>query len=259
VLDIRYSEGNVERYPQLVAEVVAAEPDLIVIGSYPGVLAAKRATNRIPIAGFSCGLDLLVDSLARPGANVTGVTCQSTDLVAKQLELLRETLPKAARIAVLVNPSSPYAAPAVQELKRAGSRLDLGMIEIAVRSQSDFEAAMREARQASCDAVFITPDAMLFSNRVQLVTTAIAHRLPAMGFFPEFARAGALLSYSSNRELQYRRLAQYADRILKGAKPADLPVEQPTRFELVVNLATANALGIAIPPSVLQRADEVIR
>ncbi len=258
VLDIRYADGRLDRLPELVAGAISRDADVIVVGSYPGIRAAKQATSKVPIAGFSCGLELLVESLARPGGNVTGVTCQSSELVAKQFQLLREILPAVKRLAVLFNPSSPYSEPAVRELRNAGSTLGIRVIEIAVRSPADFENAVAQIRQGGADAAFLTPDAMLLYNRARLVDLLLANRLPAMGFFPDFVDAGALLSYSSNREERYHRLAWYVDRILKGAKPADLPVEQPTNFELVVNLRTAKALGITIPQSVLLRADRRI-
>ena len=259
VLDTRYAEGRLDRYPELVADVISRGADVIVIGNYPGILAAKQATNKIPIAGFSCGMDLLVDSLGHPGGNVTGVTCQSSELVAKQLQLLQEALPAVKRIAVLSNPSSPYGGPALRELRSAGNKLGTRVIEITVRSPADFENAVAQMRQDGADAVFLPPDTMLFVNRTQLVSLLLANRLPVMGFFPDFVDAGALLSYSTNLAVQYHRLAWYVDRILKGAKPADLPVEQPTKFELVINLKTAKALGITIPQSLVLRADEVIQ
>jgi len=258
VLDIRYAEGRLDRFPELVAGAISRDADVIVVGSYPGILAAKQATRKVPIAGYSCGLELFVDSLARPGGNLTGVTCQSSELGAKQFQLLREILPAVKRIAVLSNPSAPYSEPAVRELRSAGSMLGIRMIEIAVRSPADFGRAVEQMHQASAEAVVLTPDTMLFYNRAQLADLLLANRLPTMGFFPEFVDAGALLSYSSNREERYHRLAWYVDRILKGTKPAELPVDQPTKFELVVNLRTAKALGITIPQSVLLRADRKV-
>ena len=257
-LELRYAQGRMDRLPELVADVIGHGAEVLVVGSYPGILAAKQATSTIPIAGFSCGLELLVHSLARPGGNVTGVTCQSVELAAKQLQLLREALPAATRIAVLSNPSSPYSESSARDLRSVGSPLSARLIEIAVRSPADFEDAVAQMRRADTEAVFVSPDAMLFANRSQLIGLLLANRLPVMGFFRDFVDAGALLSYSANRLERYRRLAWYVDRILKGAKPADLPVEQPTKFELVINLKTAKALGLEIPQSLLARADEVI-
>jgi putative ABC transport system substrate-binding protein len=259
VLDIRYGLGRSDRYSALVAEVVERGAAVIVTPSYPAALAAKQVTRTIPIAGFSCGLELLVDSLARPGGNVTGVTCQSVELVAKQFQLLRQMLPELKRLAVLSNPDSPYSEPTVRALRDAGSALGIRTIEIAVRSPADFGGVIAKTRQAAAQAVFIAPDLMLFANRAQLLDLFLAERLPVMGFFREFVDAGALLSYSSNRIERFRRLAWYVDRILRGTKPADLPVEQPTKFELVINLKTAKDLGLTVPPSVLARADEVIQ
>ena len=258
VLSISYGMGRSERFPVLVAEALANGAELLMTASYPAALAAKQATRTVPIAGFSCGLELLVDSLARPGGNVTGVTCQSLDLVAKQLQLLRQALPDLKRIAVLNNPDSAYSQPTVLGLRAGSSALGVRTIEIAVRSPADFGNAVAQIREAQVQAVFLTPDSMLFANRVQLLGLLAAERLPVMGFFREFVDAGALLSYSSNRAERFRRLAWYVDRILKGTKPADLPVEQPTKFELVINMKTARTLGLTIPPALLQRADDVI-
>ena len=259
VLDIRYAQGRFDRFPELVADVIGHGAEVIVTTSYPAALAAKQGTSKIPIAGSSCGLELLVDSLARPGGNVTGVTCQSSELVAKQLQLLREAVPAVKRVAVLFNPSSPYTEPAMRDLRNAGSALGTQLIEIPVRGPAEFENAVAQMHQARAEAVFVAPDAMLFANRAQLAGLLLANRLPVMGFFRDFVDAGALLSYSSNLAERMHRLAWYVDRILKGVKPADLPVEQPTKFELIINLKTAKALGIAIPQSLLLRADEVIQ
>ena len=258
-IDIRYAQGQSDRYPALLSDLISRGTDVIVAASFPAAAAAKQATRTVPIAGYSCGLEFLVDSLARPGGNVTGVTCQSSELVAKQLQLLWEVLPGLKRIAVLSNPSTPYSESVVRELREAGTARGVRVTEVAVRSAADFDHAIAQIRQADAEAVLLAPDAVVFGNRVQLVGLLQPLRLPVMGFFREFVDAGALLSYSANRRERFHRLAWYVDRILKGAKPADLPVDQPTRFELVLNLKTAKALGLSIPQAVLLRADEVIR
>ena len=257
-IDASYAQGQLDRLPELVAQAIRSGADVLVLSSYPGIRAGKQATATLPIVGFSCGLELLVDSLARPGGNVTGVTCQSAELAAKQLQLLRETLPRVKRVAVLFNPASPYSEPTLRELHRAGDILGTRVTEIALRSPVEFDSAVAQIQQAGAEAVFLAPDAMLYAHRARLVGLLLAHRLPVMGFFREFTDTGALLSYSSSRAERYHRMAWYVDRILKGAKPADLPVEQPTKFELVINLKTAKTLGLTIPRSLLLRADEVI-
>jgi len=259
VLDLRYADGHLERYPELYTDVVKQGADVVVAGAYQGTLAAQEATRTVPIVGVSCGVELLVESLARPGGNVTGVTCQSPDLGAKQVQLLREALPLASRIAVLYNPSVPYTQPEVRDLRPILSAQGVQLIEIEVRGPAQFEAAVGEIRRARADAVFLIPDNMVYGNRELLARMLAANGLPLISGYADFTTAGGLMSYGSNLQALIRRAASYVDRILKGAKPGALPVEQPTNFELVINLKTARALGLNLPPSLLQRADKVIQ
>jgi putative ABC transport system substrate-binding protein len=259
VLDLRYADGHLERYPELFSDVVKQGADVIVAGAYQGTLAANQATRTIPIVGVSCGVELLVESLSRPGGNVTGVTCQSPDLGAKQLQLLRETLPGATRIAVLYNPAVPYTRPEVRDLRASIQSSGVQLIEIEVSSPAEFGKAGELARRAGAQAAFVIPDNMLYGNRAELARVLLANRLPFMSGYKDFTDVGGLVSYGSNLQSLLRRSATYIDRILKGALPATMPIEQPTRFELVINQQTAKALGITIPQSLLLRADEVIQ
>ncbi len=259
VLDLRYADGRLERYPELYADVVRQGADVIVAGAYQGTLAAQGATRSVPIVGVSCGVELLVDSLARPGGNVTGITCQTPDLGAKQIQLLREALPRSTRIAVLYNPTVPYTQPEVRELRPLFLAMGAQMVEIEVSTPAQFETAADQIRRAGADAVFVIPDNMVYGNRVELLRILLSNRLPVMSGYADFTAVGGLLSYGSNLRALIRRAASHIDRILKGEKPATLPVEQPTQFELVINLKTAAALGVTIPPTLLLRADEVIQ
>jgi putative tryptophan/tyrosine transport system substrate-binding protein len=256
--DIRYAQGQMDRLAGLVGDAIDRGAEVMVTSSYPATAAARQATRTIPIAGYSCGLEFLVDSLARPGGNVSGVTCQSAELVGKQIQLLWEVLPAVKRVAVFYNPLSNYSEPVVRTLQEVGNARGKQVIAVAIRTAADFDNAIVQIRQANAEAVFLAPDAVLITNRVPLLALLAANRLPVMGFFREFVDAGALISYSANRVERHRRLAWYVDRMLKGAKPSDLPVDQPTRFELVINLKTARALGVKIPQAVLLRVDEVV-
>jgi putative ABC transport system substrate-binding protein len=259
VLDLRYADGHLERYPELYADIVRQGAEVIVAGAYQGTLAAQEATRSVPIVGVSCGVEFFVESLARPGGNVTGVTCQTPELGAKQVQLLREALPDATRIAVLYNPLVPYTRPEVVALRPVLNSLGATIFEIEVRAPTEFEAAGEQIRRAGADAVFVIPDNMLYGNRSELARVLLSKRVAWVSGYADFTAAGGLMSYGSNLQTLIHRAASYVDRILKGAKPASLPVEQPTKFELVINLKTAKALGITIPQSLLLRADEVIQ
>jgi len=259
VLDLRYAEGQLERYPKLFEEIVRAGPSVILAGAYQGTRAASEATRTIPIVGISCGVELLVGSLARPTGNVTGVTCQSPELGPKQVQLLREALPRAGHLAVVYNPQVPYAVSEVAELRRIAGTLGVRILGVEVSEPAQFDAAATAMRSAGVDAVFLIPDNMVYGNRKRLGELLLANRLPMMSGYSDFAMAGGLMSYGSNLQALIRRAAWYADRVLKGARPADLPVEQPTKFELVINLRTAKALDLRISPALLQRADDVIQ
>ena len=256
VFDYRYAEGNLNRLPDLAAELVALKVDVIVTAGEPGIRAAKRATTIIPIV-FPATLDPvaagLVESLARPGQNVTGLSIVGPELDGKRLELLKEAVPKTSRVAVLFGPAYPP-----KEREIAAQALGIQIISLRVREVGDFEPAFATARKKNVDALLTSPSPLLNNVRERIVEFAAKNRLPAMYGGPEFVEAGGLMSYAPSYTDLFHRAATFVSKILKGAKPADLPVEQPTKFELVINLKTAKALGLTIPPSLLARADQVI-
>jgi putative tryptophan/tyrosine transport system substrate-binding protein len=261
VYERRFAEDRVERLPELAADLVRLKVDVIVAGGTLAPLAAKRATSTIPIVMNSCGDPLgtgLVASLARPGGNVTGMSLMVPELAGKRLELLREILPKLARVAVLWDAANPYTTIGFKETQSGARTLGVEVQSLEVRSPDDFDRAFEAARQQHPDAL-VTVDDPLTLDHVKLITDFTAgQRLSSVHELKEFAAAGGLVSYGTNLADVIRRAAGYVDKILKGAKPADLPVQQPTKFELVINLKTAKALGLTVPPSLLARADEVV-
>jgi putative tryptophan/tyrosine transport system substrate-binding protein len=262
-LEFRWAEGELERFPALAAELVHLKVDVIVtIGGTPASLAAKHATDRIPIV-MAVGADPvgtgLVASLAQPGGNITGLTLFVPELEGKRLELLKEAVPGVSRVAVLANPVNPATARAVRETEVAAQALRIPLQLLEVRDPSELEGAFAAMTSAQADALIVLPDPMLAAQRTRVVELAAKTRLPAMYAFREDAEAGGFMAYATNFPDLLRRAAGFVDKILKGAKPADLPVEQPTKFELIVNLKTATALGLTIPPLLLFQADEVIQ
>jgi putative ABC transport system substrate-binding protein len=255
VLDMLYAEGRIERFPELMSAAVARGAGALMVGGYQGALSAKKATATVPIVGIGCGVEVLAESLARPGGNVTGVTCQSLELTGKQLQLLRELLPSAKRIAVVHNPTAPYTQQDVQNLAAA---LGTHMVEVHVRAPDDFGAAVAKAREARVDAAILVPDIMTYANRAALVQLMSASRIPSIASFAEFADAGALMTYGANVPAMVQRAAWHLDRIAKGAKAGELPIVQPTKFDLVVNVKVAKAFGIAVHPALLARTDRII-
>ncbi|TMK76169.1 MAG: ABC transporter substrate-binding protein [Actinobacteria bacterium] len=263
VIEYRSAEGNFERLPALAAELVALKADVIVTSETPAALAAKQATRTIPIV-FSFAVDPvtsgLVTSLARPGGNVTGLATLVPELVGKRLEQLTQAVPGVSRVAVLWQPGSQVERTEKDVLKRAEvAARELGVQLQFVEAPADIDRAFSDMTRARAGALTSLGGPMFFNERRRLVDLAAKNRLPAVYGLREYVDAGGLLSYGPNGVDLYRRAATYVDRILKGTKPGDLPVEQPTKFELVINLKTAKALGLTIPPSVLQRADEVIQ
>ena len=259
----RFAEGKQERLPGLAAELVRLNVDVIVTGSNPVIAAVKQATARIPIvmavsrdpvgAGF-------IASLARPGGNITGLSNDpSPDIHGKNMELLKEAVPRISRVAYLWNPDPPGAETYRQVAEAAARTLGVTLQPLEVRGRNEFEDAFAAMARARADAVLVVQDPIFLSARGQVVLLAARYRLPAVYGNREYAEVGGLMSYGPNVARQFRRAAVYVDKILKGAKPADLPVEQPTTFELVINLKTAKALGLTIPASVLARADQVIQ
>ena len=262
VIEERYAEGSEERLPDLAAELVQLQVDVIVAAGAPTIRAAQHTTRTIPIvmAGTADAVAQgFIASLARPGGNITGVSGLGLELHGKRLELLKETVPQSARIAVLTNPASPYHASRLHDLTAAAQTLGVHLHVVELRHEDELDSAFAAMVQARAEALLVVEDALLLSRlRGRTVDLAATHRLPAMYDRREIVAAGGLMSYGRNLPESHRRAATYVDQILKGATPADLPVEQPTKFELVINLKTAKALGLAIPPLLLFRADEVI-
>ena len=253
--------GRAERLPGLVAELVSADVDVIVANDNPAISAARSATKAIPIVMVLATDPVatgFVASLARPGGNVTGLTMQGADLQEKTLQLLKETLPHAARIAVVWNPAEADRLGLVREAEQAAGALGLQPRRVGVADRAELDPAFSAMRRERVDAVLLQPSQTNFSQRAHIAKLAIRYRLPTMGWSADTAEAGWLMSYGPDIIAQFRRAAAYVDKILKGAKPADLPVEQPTRFELVINLKTAKALGITVPDLVRLRADKLI-
>ena len=261
VIEYRSADGRQERFPDLATELVRLKVDLIVTRGAPASLAAKNATGSIPVV-ISATADPvgsgIVASLARPGGNVTGLSAYNVELYAKRVELLRELVPSLARIAGLFNMSNPVVPSQWKEVERGARSLGVQVQLLDVRNPEDLGRAFDAATRQRADALVVAVDALTQSNRQLIVDLAAKHRLPAIYGSDEFVYAGGLITYTVSFSHLYYRAATYVDKILKGAKPGDLPVEQPTKFELVINMKTAKALGVTIPQSILVRADRVI-
>jgi putative ABC transport system substrate-binding protein len=257
----RWYGERTDRLPALAAELVRLKVDLIVAGAAPAPEAAQRATSTIPIVMANHNDPVgsgLVASLARPGRNVTGLSTLAPELVGKRLQLLKEVIPGISRVAVLSNPTIPSQALELREAKIAAGSLKVQLQLLEARAPSDFAGAFSAMTKERAGGVIILTSSMFYAERARIAELAGQSRVPAIYGVKEFAEAGGLMTYGINIHESFRRAATYVDKILKGAKPADLPVEQPTKFELVINLKTAKALGLTIPQSVLQRADQVI-
>jgi putative tryptophan/tyrosine transport system substrate-binding protein len=261
VIELRFAEGKSERLPALVAELIQLRVDAIVLSGTPAAQVAKRATTTIPIVmGTSAdpvGTELVV-SLARPGGNVTGLSTLGSDLSGKRLELLKEVVPGVSRIAVLSNPTNQSVPALLRETKIAAQSLGVQIQFLEARAPGDLNKVFVAIRGRP-SALMVVPDPMLFAQRKRLSDLAGQNRLPTMAEWEEFVQAGGLMSYGPSFREMFRRAAVYVDKILKGRMPADLPVEQPTKFEFVINLKTAKQIGLTMPPNVLARADRVIR
>jgi putative ABC transport system substrate-binding protein len=263
-IEYRYGEGKRERYPELAAELVRLKVDIILVtGGYPVMRAAKNATKTIPIVMTGAGIDPveagLVESLARPGGNVTGLTNLTTELGGKRLELFKEAVPRLARVAVIYEPGVPNHVLHLKEVQTAASPLGLTVRSWEVRGARDFEKVFAALSKERPDGLYLPPGPLHTTNRNRIADFALKSRLPSMWGNREFVDAGGLMSYAADLADSYRRVAYFVEKILKGAKPGDLPVEQPTKFELSINLKTANQIGVTIPQKVLARADHVIR
>jgi len=262
VIEYRSVQGAPERFTDLSADLVRLKVDVIVAASGGAALAAKEATSRIPIVIGLTGDPVargLVASLAHPGGNITGLTALSTELTAKRLELLKETLPKATRIAVLSTPSSTESETSMASIEAIAHSLAIKLRSVEVRDISDFEKSFETITKEHVAGLMVLTGPLLTTNRKRIVELAAKNRIPAMYGLSEFVDVGGLMFYGASLSDMYRRAATYVDKILKGAKPADLPVEQPTKFEFVINLKAAKQIGLIVPPNVLARADRVIR
>ena len=261
VFEYRYAENRPERLPELAADLVRLKVDVIAAAGTLAPLAAKRATATIPIVMTAAGDPLgsgLVASLARPGGNVTGMSLMAPDLGAKRLELLKEVLPRLSRVAVLWNADNPYSALVFKETKTGGQILGIEVQSLDVRTPDDFDGTFEVARRQRPDALITVEDPLTVDQRKRIADFALGQQLPSLHGVREFVAAGGLMSYGASLADLFRRAAGYVDKVLRGAQPADLPVQQPTKFEFVINLKTASALGLQIPDKLVALADEVI-
>ena len=259
--EYRYADGNGERLPDLAADLVRLAPDVIVVTVNSDADPAMKATKTIPIVMASSGDPVetgLIASLARPGGNVTGLTNIDTNLAAKRLQLLKETAPGISRVAVLWDPRIAFSARAWREIQEPARQFGISLRSLELHSNSEVDAALARAVKAQADGLLALQGPIFVVNEKRIADFAVKHRLPSISHLPEFVRHGGLMSYGADRADLFRRAATYVDKVLKGARPADLPVEQASKFQLVVNLKTAAALGLAVPQSILTRADELI-
>jgi putative ABC transport system substrate-binding protein len=259
-IEYRWGEGRNERFAAIAAQFVRLKVDVIVTSGTPAVMASKQATSVIPIVFATAGDPVgnnLVASLARPGGNVTGLSILSADLAGKRIELLREFIPGLGRLAIMGNVDNPFTVLELGEVHAAARTLGLEVATLEIRRAQDIAPAF-EALKGHSEALYVCAEALANANRIRINILAVGARLPTMHGYRDYVEAGGLMSYGANIPDQFRRAAEYVDKILRGAKPGDLPVEQPTKFDLIVNLTAAKALGLEIPPLLLARADEVI-
>ena len=259
-IEYRWADGRTERLSELANQLVRLKVDVIVTHNTPGPLAAKQATSTIPIVFATAGDPVgtgIVGSLARPGGNVTGLSSQTPDVAGKRLELLREIVPGLRQLAVLADTDNPYVKLDVSQLRQAGAGLGVEVTTFEMRRGEDIDPAF-EALKGRVQALYVPATPVAMVNRVRIHTLALAAHVPMMLGVREYVEAGGLMSYGPNWPHMWGRAADFVDKILRGAKPADLPVEQPTKFDLVINITTAKALGLEVPPTLLARADEVI-
>jgi putative ABC transport system substrate-binding protein len=262
LIEYRYAEGKLERLPDLAAELVHLKVDVIVTSGAPAILAAKKSSATIPIVFAGIGDPVgtgLVSSLARPGRNITGLSIMTPDLDGKRLELLKEAFPKIARVAFLWGSGGTTGNLPLTEMEAAAKALGLKLLSLPVRGLDDFDSAFARAKRDGAQALIMTPNSLITTQQRQVLDFAAKNRLPAMYPFSEYVEAGGLMSYAPNPADLWRRAADFVDKILKGTKPADIPVEQPMKFEFVISLIAAKQIGVTIPPNVLVRADRVIR
>jgi ABC-type uncharacterized transport system substrate-binding protein len=261
LIEYRWAEGNYERFPALVAELLALPVDVIVTAGTPATLAVKKATSTVPLVMIAVGDPVgigIVSSLARPGANITGLSSIAPDLEGKRLELLREVIPKLSRVALFLNPLNEFHTVSVRQAFAAAQALGIKLQALEVRTSEEVAGAFAAIVREKPDALLILADRVFLHNRKRMMDFATEHSLPSVNAYRELVEAGGLMSYGPSYEDMHRRAADYVDKILKGVKPGDLPVEQPTKFTLILNLKSARTLGIDVPPMLLARADEVI-
>jgi putative ABC transport system substrate-binding protein len=257
----RFAEGRDDRYPAMAAELVALPVDLIVTWGTPAAVAAKQATSSIPVVMGAVGDPLgvgIVSNLARPHGNITGFASQNVDLEGKRLELLKDLLPHLSRVAMLANAANPMVDASLRSLRPAAEQRDIKLDIFDARTGAEIETALQRLNDARPDGVLVAPDLLLLTQRSEITAAFAKYKLPAVYPFREYASVGGLMIHGANLGILFERAAGYVDRILKGAKPADLPVQLATEFELIINLRTASNMGLAIPPALIARADEVI-
>jgi putative ABC transport system substrate-binding protein len=261
-IEWRWAEGKYERFPALIAELIASKVDLIVTAGTPASLAVKKATTTIPLVMIAVGDPVgsgLIASLAHPGGNITGLTSISPELDGKRLELLREVVPNISHVAVMWNPTSPLQVIAEKATRAAAQSMGIKILSLGVKADEQFDHAFATLRKEKPGALLVLADRLFLHNRARIMEFAIQNRLPGVHAYVELVEAGGLMSYGPSYSGMHKRAAYYVDKILKGTHPADLPVEAPAKFELVVNLKAAKQIGVSIPPSVLYRADRVIK
>jgi ABC-type uncharacterized transport system substrate-binding protein len=262
VIEWRWAEGKYERFPSLIAELIASKVDLIVTAGTPATIALKKATTTLPLVMIAVGDPVgsgLIASLAHPGGNLTGLTSISPELDGKRLELLREVVPKISHVAVLWNPTSPLQVAAERETQAAAQAMKIKVLSLGVQAEEQFDNAFATILRERPGALLVLADRLFLHHRARIMDFATKHHLPGVHAYVELVEAGGLMSYGPSYAGMHRRAAYFVDRILKGTKPADLPVEAPAKFELVVNLKAAKQIGLTVPQSVLYRADKVIK
>jgi putative tryptophan/tyrosine transport system substrate-binding protein len=261
VIEYRWAEGKYERFPSLVAELLASHVDVLVTAGTPASLAIKKATMSVPVVMIAVGDPIgsgLVPSLADPGGNLTGLSSIAPDLEGKRLELLREIVPKLSHVGMFINSGNPFHTASLQKARTAAETVRIMLQVLDVRTSEDLDGAFAAIIKERPEALLILADRVFLHNRARIMDFATQQRLPNVNAYHELVEAGGLMSFGPSYEEMHRRAAAYVDKILKGAKPADLPIEQPTKFTLVVNLKSAKAIGVNMPPALLARADEVI-
>ncbi len=259
-IEYRWAESRAERFGEIAAEFVRLKVDVIVTHNTPPVLAAKQATTNIPIVFATAGDPVgsgVVASLARPGGNVTGLSSQGNDTVGKRLELMRELVPGFRRVMIMANMGNPYSMLQVEEVQASAGAIGLDAVNLEIRRAEDIAPAILTLRGLA-DVLYVAPDPLIFSNRIRINTLALQARAATIHGLREYLDGGGLMFYGPNWPNQFRRAADFVDKILRGAKPTDIPVEQPTKFDLIINLIAAKALGLAVPAMLLARTDEVI-